>query len=286
MKNQKMNRGRIKLNIEIVFQLLITIGYLFCFSGCALYEGMTNYFNSTDHYLTFKQDQRIMYEPGAKEFATTVASDLPLAVEKVESRQYSTFPDKIMIYVAKTPESFKKMTGRSVSAMMYRKSIFLSPKLLEEPDTIKLYVTHELSHLHLHQNLGDYAYLCIPSWFLEGLAAFVSDGGGAEKVTDDDVRESIRSGNHFIPFEDAGLRDLVRPRYASYFKIRHKFKHHLFYRQCMLFVEFLEKENPEQFKKFLTDLKNGIDFPDTFRLSFGADAMTKWHEFKIQIIGR
>ncbi len=272
------------MNMKNVYRLLIAMGCLFCISGCALYDGIINYFNSTDHYLTFKQDQRIMYEPGAEEFAAIIASDLPLAVQKVESRQYSAFPDKIMIYVTKTPESFKKMTGRGVSAMMYRKSVFLSPKLLKKPDTIKLYVAHELSHLHLHQHLGDYAYLCVPSWFLEGLAAFVSDGGGAEKVTDDEVRESIRSGNHFIPFENAGLSDVFRPRYASYFKIRHEFKHHLFYRQCMLFIGFLEKEHPEQFRKFLIDLENGIDFSDTFRLSFGADAITKWNEFKTQII--
>ncbi|MFH1168798.1 MAG: hypothetical protein V1852_32735 [Pseudomonadota bacterium] len=284
MKNKKMNWNRIKLNMKNVYQLTITIGCLFCFSGCAFYEGITNYFNSTDHYLTFKQDQRVMYEPGAEEFTATVASELPLAIKKVESRQYSTFPDKVLIYVTKTPESFKKMTGRGVSAMMYRKSIFLSPKLLEKPDTIKLYIAHELSHLHLHQHLGDYAYLGIPSWFLEGLAAFVSDGGGAENVTDDEVMESIRSGNHFIPFEDAGLSDLFRPRYASYFKIRHKFKHHLFYRQCMLFVSFLENEHPVQFKTFVIDLEKGIDFSDAFHLSFGVDTMTKWNAFKSQII--
>lgn len=270
--------------MKTVYIITITICCLFCFSGCALYHGLTNYFNSTDHYLTFKQDQRVMYEPGAEEFAAIVASELPLAIKKVESRQYSTFPDKIMIYVTKTPESFKKMTGRGVSAMMYRKSIFLSPKLLEKPDTIKLYIAHELSHLHLHQHLGDYSYLGIPSWFLEGLAVFVSDGGGAENVTDDEVRESIRSGNHFVPFEDAGLRDLFCPRYSSYFKIRHKFKHHLFYRQCMLFVSFLEKDNPEKFKNFLTDLEKGKDFSDIFRISFGADAMTKWNEFKTKTI--
>ena len=266
------------------YKLIITIGCLFCFSGCALYEGITNYFNSTDHYITFEQDQRIMYEPGAEKFAATVASELPLAIKKVESRQYSAFPDKIIIYVAKTPENFKKMTGRGVSAMMYRKSIFLSPKLLENPDAIKCYVAHELSHLHLHQHLGDFAYLGIPSWFLEGLAVFVSDGGGAEKVTDDEVRESIRSGNHFIPFDNAGLRDLFRPRYASYFKVRHKFKHHLFYRQCMLFVSFLKKGHPEKFKKFLINLENGKDFSDTFRISFGADVITKWNEFKTKIL--
>lgn len=256
----------------------------FCFSGCTFYNGITNYFNSTDHFLTFENDHRIMYEPGAENFAEAVASDLPSVVKKVESRQYSVFPDKITIFVCKSLESFKKLTGRSAPAITYRKSIFLSPKLLEDPDTIKLYVTHELSHLHLYQHIGGYTYLHIPSWFIEGLAAFVSDGGGANKVSDNEVKNSIRSGNHFQPFENAGLRDLFFPRYASYFGIKHQFKHHLFYRQCMLFVAFIEKENPAKFKRFLIDLENKIDFSDAFRSAFGTDTMTKWNKFKNQVI--
>ncbi len=90
MKNKKMNWNRIKINMKHVIRLIITIGCFFCFSGCALYDGITNYCNSTDHYLTFKQDQRIMYELGAEEFAATVASELPLAIKKVESRQAVT----------------------------------------------------------------------------------------------------------------------------------------------------------------------------------------------------
>jgi hypothetical protein len=225
-----------------------------------------------------------MYEPGAEKFAEAVAFDLPLAIKKVESLQYSVFQEKITIFVCKSPESFKELTGRSVNAMTYRKSIFLSPKLLEKSDTVKLYITHELSHLHLYQHVGGYAYLCIPSWFHEGLATFVSDGGGAEKVTDEEAKESIRSENHFQPFENAGLRDLLVPRYASYFGIKHQSKHHLFYRQCMLFVAFLENNNPERFREFLTDLENGKSFADVFRSSFGTDTMTKWNEFKNKII--
>jgi hypothetical protein len=268
----------------VLYAIVMVIGCASCFSGCAVYEGITNYFNSTDHFIAMQNDHRVMYEPGAEEFARTVASDLTSAIDQVESRQYSNFPGNISVYVCKSPESFKKLTGRPVAAMTYRKRIFLSPKLLTHPQNVKCYLAHELSHLHLYQHVGGYAYLCIPSWFIEGLAAFVSDGGGAEKVSENEAVDSIRSGNHFQPFENAGLRDLFVPRYASYWGIRHRFKHHLFYRQCMLFVGFLEKEDPERFKKFVIDLEKRTDFSDAFRSSFGVDTMTKWHEFKDRII--
>lgn len=56
---------------------------------------------------------------------------------------------------------------------------------------------------------------------------------------------------------NAGLRDLFVPRYASYWGIKRQFENHIFYRQCMLFVSFLEK-NPEQFKKFFIDIENAM----------------------------
>lgn len=274
-----------KTNLLNHYSIVIIIVYSIGFSGCSSFKAITNYFNSTDHFLVFKNDPRIMYEPGAEKFASAVSLELPSAIKKVESRQYSVFPDKITIYVCKSPESFKKMTGRSVSAMAYRGSIFLSPKILDAPRTVSSYLAHELSHLLIYQKIGGYNYICIPSWFTEGLAAFVSDGGGAEKVSDAEVKDAIKSENHFKPIEKAGLRDLFFPKYASYWGIKHQFKHHMFYRQCMLFVSFLEKEFPDQFKKFLIDLHKGRDFSDSFRLSFGADTMAKWSEFKNKIIG-
>jgi hypothetical protein len=40
--------------------------------------------------------------------------------------------------------------------------------------------------------------LNIPSWFAEGLAVYVSGGGGAEKVGAKDAAEAIKSGKMFF----------------------------------------------------------------------------------------
>ncbi len=90
----------------------------------------------------------------------------------------------------------------------------------------------------------------------------------------------VQSENHFRPLEDADLRDLFVPRYASYWGIEHQFKHHMFYRQCMLFVAFLENESSGKLKKSLIDIEKGTKTPDAFQASFGTDTMTKWNEFK------
>lgn len=272
-----------KLSIKkIISMCCLASALLFCsllFSGCAAYEAVANYFSSTDHFLAFEGRPEVRYEPGAKAFAAAVAAALPGAVEKVEARQFSAFPGRIRVFVCHSRESFKQMTGRDVAGMAYRNRVFLSPKVLERPGTLDAYLAHELSHLHLYQHVGGYGYIGIPSWFAEGLAVAVSDGGGAERVSPDEARRSIVSGNHFLPVETAGIKDLVVPKYASYWDIRHRFKHHMFYRQCMMFVSFLEQETPGPFKRFLTDLETGTEFSRAFRSAFGTTTMAKWDEF-------
>ncbi len=269
----------------ILFSLGPLIAGLWLLTGCSAFEAIYYHCRSTDHFLVLESDARILYEPGAEAFASAAAMELPSAVDDVQSRQLAVFPDKIRIYVCESPESFRAMTGRNECAICFRRSIFLSPRLLENPRWIKAYVTHELSHLLIYQKIGGYAYIGIPSWFLEGLAALVSDGGGAQKVSESEARAAIKSGNHFKPLEKAGLWDLFSPKYATFWGIEHRFKHHMFYRQCMLFVAFLEKEDPAGFKACLTAVENGTEFQAAFRKAFGVGAMAEWRAFKLQITG-
>ncbi len=76
-----MNSKKSKLlNLYIIVAVL---GCSSCICGCAVYKGITNYFNSTDHFIALQDDHRIRYEPGAEEFARAVASDLPSANDKM-----------------------------------------------------------------------------------------------------------------------------------------------------------------------------------------------------------
>ncbi len=272
--NKKSNKY-----IQVIFILF----FLYSSAGCSSFQALKNGFESLDHFEPHPKDSRILVEPGADAFAETIHSHLPESVESVESKQYSVFPGNVAIYACKSKESFHNYTGANVSAMAYRKSIFLSPKLLEKPETVKTYLTHELSHLHLYQHIGGYKYIKIPSWFTEGLASYVSNGGGAEKVNDEDVKISISSGNHFHPHDTAGLRDLFIKRYASYWGIEHENKHHLFYRQCMLFISYIHKEHPNEFKKFIIELEHGSAFKSAFTKAFGTDTETIWKNFKQKI---
>lgn len=113
-----------------IVQGILFGAFLFAFIGCSTAKAITHYFKSTDHFHPVSTDQRILHEPGAEKFAELVSISLPDAIKIVEKGHYSQFTKDIKIYVCATPESFENMTGRTVKAITYRKSVFLSPRLI------------------------------------------------------------------------------------------------------------------------------------------------------------
>jgi hypothetical protein len=260
------------------FSTLITPALLIIaltLSGCTAFRTLAYSFKSTDRFVPYKDDSRVFYEPGAEEFASLIVSELPRAIRRVEKGHYAKFDKQIRIYVCESLESFKNITGRKVRALTHRDRIFLSPKIMHSPGTIPLYLGHELSHLMMGQNISGYQYIKIPSWFHEGMAAYVSNGGGAQDVTVDEAKKAILSGNHFLPLENAGIWDILRPKYGSYWKI----SNHMFYRQSMLFIEYLKNRDENAFKTFLIDIQEGRRFSTSFNKSYGMTTMDIWDKF-------
>lgn len=168
---------------RIIPILLITV-IVSSFFGCTFARQSISVLRSTDHFTPHNNDPRVLFEPGAQDYADQVVIFLPSAIQQVEERQYHSFVHPVRVYVCASRESFYRMYGMDVRAGVLTK-LFLSPRLFnEEDEIIKLYLTHELSHLHLLQQLGIYKMSRLPVWFKESLATYVSDGGGAHTVTE------------------------------------------------------------------------------------------------------
>ena len=57
-----------------------------------------------------------------------------------------------------------------------------------------------MTHAAILQRIGAWKHLrIVPAWFDEGLAVYVSNGGGAEKVGEAEARQAIVAGTHFDP---------------------------------------------------------------------------------------
>jgi len=236
-------------------------------------------FRSTDHFLELESDKRIFYETGGLDVAQQVAKYLDDSVNNVEEKQYDSFREPIAINVCESEKNFAKFTGLNsrIKAAVFNGKIFLSAGLREQPERIQFLTTHELSHLLLIQQIGTSKYVRnIPSWFVEGLAVFVSNGGGAENVSETDAAHDILKEDCFHP--DSTGRFLF-PKTASSYHL----KPHMFYRQSAMFVQFMKENDPENFKTLLQAIQNGVKFDHALQASYGRDIDTYWTKFKVNL---
>jgi hypothetical protein len=246
------------------------------FSGCSLLKTGYASLRSTSDFHPLETDRRVLAEPGAEDLASQAAGILPDAVAAVEKWQYRDFVKPVEIYVCASEDSFVRYTGLSgqVRGAIVAK-LFLSGKL-KDPQfngSMKAILTHELSHLHLQQQLGVYHYNAnLPAWFQEGLAVLVSGGGGAENVSEADAVKAILVGRHFTP-EAQGSFWFHRSA-KSY-----GLEPHMFYRQASLFVKHLKDLSEMRFGLFMLAIEDGGDFGRSFQRLYGVSIEETWQDF-------
>lgn len=251
--------------------LLITVTASF-FIGCTFVRQSFAVFRSTDHFVTHMNDSRVLFEPGAEDYANKVILFLPSAIQQVEEKQYRSFVKPVRIYICASRESFTRTYGADVRAGMLTK-LFLSPRIFEFGDDIaRLNLIHELSHLHIQNQIGNYKMSRLPTWFIEGLATYVSDGGGAHTITDRQAIESIKSGSYFVPNQTEGF---IFRKTASYWGL----EPHMFYRQSMLFIRYLATINESGFRNLLLSIENGEQFSTSLEAAYNKKLEELWDGF-------
>jgi len=257
----------------ITMKALIFLFFPILISSCGQISAL---FRSTDNFIELESDKRIFYETDASDIALQVSKNLENSIKVVEEKQYSPFDKPILIYICQTKESFALHTGlnQKIKAAVFNGKIFLSASLREQPQRIPALTTHELSHLHLILKIGNSRFVRnIPSWFAEGLAVFVSNGGGAENVSESDAAHAIKEGDSFHP---DNMGSYFFPKTASSYHLQP----HMFYRQSAMFVQFMEENEPEKFKKLLQSIQKKERFDSAFQSSYGEDIDTYWAKFK------
>ncbi|MSM41421.1 MAG: hypothetical protein GJT30_17520 [Geobacter sp.] len=242
--------------------------------GCSLMRSSIASLKSTSDFAPMAGDGRVFSEPGGEDVAAPVAALLPEAIATVERDQHRPFTQPVQVYVTKDEESFAAFTGvsKQIRGAVIIK-LFLSGGLRKEPERIKRILTHELSHLHIGQQLGIYGYNAnLPAWFQEGLAVTVSGGGGAEKVSAEEAARAILAGKSITP--EARGSFLFKKSAHSY-----GLEPHMFYRQSGMFVAWLRQRDETRFRAFLLALEDDRDFAGSFTEAFGEDLDTAWQEF-------
>lgn len=242
--------------------------------GCTLTRVAGAYLRSTADFKACTPDPRIACQPGSEALAHAIAPYVDQAVRTVESAHENAFAKPIVIRTYTTQEDFARFsgaTGYAEGAVSFG-VLHLSPKLLSTPERIPAIVTHEMSHLNLSLTLGTWSWAHLPGWFHEGLATWVSGGGGAETVTAADAWASIRAGQRFTP-EDHGS-PFSYTNAATY-----QLKPHMYYRQASLFIAYLHDRDPGAFCTWLGALEQGRTLPDAFDTAYHLRLDALWQDF-------
>lgn len=230
---------------------------------------------TTSQFLTSPSDPRVHYEAGTDRIAETVAAALPQAISTIERLQYRPFSRPVEVYICAGEKSLASYGGpKSAGGFVFNGRLFLSNKPQNTRERLPRVLTHELSHLHLEQQLGMIrCNLNIPSWFKEGLAVLVSDGGGAETVSAAEAKNAIRQGRAFEPSLSGSV---FFPKSGSSYNL----PEHMWYRQSALLVQFLHEKDEARFRRFLLLLEDGGGFESSISEAYSNNFSTLFHEFK------
>jgi hypothetical protein len=266
MKNGLHRKAYALISLMVLFVAALSV------TGCSFISQSVAALRSTDNFIQNVNDNRVMVEPGAEVDADKVASFLPSSIEQIEKKQYRHFAEPVHVYVCASRESFKKYYGADVRAGVLTK-LFVSPRIFEYGDEIaKKYLTHELSHLHLQQQLGIFKTSRLPMWFKEGLATYASDGGGAHLVSQEQAIASIRTRKYFMPNKADGF---IFKKTPSDFGLEPQ----MFYRQSMMFISYLATMNESAFRRLLLSIESGERLPAAFQAAYGKNLEELWNEF-------
>ena len=228
-------------------------------ASCALTVSHPRALLSVEDFVPLATDPRIRVEPGYEAYGARVAAALPAAVAQVEAAHYLPFARAPRVYVCGTAACFKRyvLTPKLSAAVVPDNRLILSPNLDgHESQRLLPLLTHELAHLHLGQRIGHY-HSNLPVWFHEGWATLTAAGGGAEYVTDEQTRAAIRAGR----LVNLTLRDTPGKRHRAASSNLGIFE---FYRQSMLLVGWLKKQDEARFRQFALAVQNNTDFDIAF----------------------
>jgi hypothetical protein len=233
---------------------------------------------STSGFAPDPTDSRVRFEVGAEDEAARVAAFLNEAIAIVEAEQGRPFRKPFQVFVCATQESFNEFLGLPPTAPIRGSvrlgEVFLAPSAFRwlGQDRYRESLLHEMSHLHLRQNLGFRAYRGrVPSWFHEGLADLVS-GAGGEGVSESDAVSAIRSGRALIP-EASGHLWSLKPITDT------GLGGPMFHRQSRMFLRYIRDRDPAAFSAFLGDLLEERELTGPFQTHFGVTTQEMWQEF-------
>lgn len=263
---------------------LIVIGGGVALSMPPVRHLISGLWNLPDRLPALAGNGQVRYQPGAEDYARDVAALLPDAITRIEAAHGRPFARPVIVGAYATMEAYAAANGLG-STVPVGVTIFgrvnLSPKLFwPQHQRLQAILTHELSHAHIQGWIGEYKYVHLPNWFKEGLAVMISEGGGAELVSEDEARAAIQRGEQIV-IDDAGsLKSLgdVRLERAPANKPAW-YPVVLAYREAGMFVTRLRESDGPAFDRMMNAILDGNAFDKAMTIGYHDNARSLWRKF-------
>ena len=176
----------------IIFPYQLLWGKLFSYSPIKI--GFTKY--ELPQIIVYKQN-------GAQEYNLKIIDSLIAGVEKFHNMSFTKKP--VIMFFSDRDSYLKRNLTKARFCAYPNGTLVVSPwavrEALDGKISMKIYLTHELSHTLLYQHMGFFtAYFYYPRWLLEGIAVYSSKQMGTSWYPGKkETYEYIRKGNFFPP---------------------------------------------------------------------------------------
>jgi hypothetical protein len=282
-------RRRIVWVLIAVPLALIGIGAGAALSMPAIRHMISGYLNLPDQLPALAGNNLVHYEPGAEDFARDVAALLPAAIVRVETVHGRPFAHPVAVGAYATPEAFATANGLASTVpvgVTFAGRVVLSPKLFSpQHQRLPAILTHEMSHAHIQGWIGGLKYFRLPPWFKEGLAVIISEGGGAELVSERAARAAIERGEQIAIDDASSPQSTIDIRFAkppekqspSWYPIV------LAYRQAGMFVNYLRDSDGPAFDRMLSAILDGRSFAEAVDAGYHEDVRVLWRKFAASV---
>jgi hypothetical protein len=277
-------RRRIFWAVVAVPLALIIIGAGAAFSLPMTRHMISGLWNMPDRLPALSTNRQVHYQPGAEDFAHDVAALYPDAVARVEEVHGRRFARPVTVGVYGTAEAYAAANGVGSDipvGVTFAGRVNLSPKLFRsQRRRLRAILTHELSHAHIQGWIGEFKYVYLQNWFKEGLAVMISEGGGAESVSEDEARAAIRRGERLV------ISDTVNVPYSIDVRLEKApantppwYPVVLAYREAGMFLSYLRETDRPAFDHMMNAILDGRPFVEAVTVGYHDDVRSLWEAF-------
>lgn len=240
--------------------------------------------NMPDRLPALSTNSQVHYQPGAEDFARNVAALYLDAIARVEAVHGRRFAHPVTVGAYATAEAYAAANGVGSDipvGVTFAGRVNLSPKLFwSQRQRLRAILTHELSHAHIQGWIGEYKYVYLPNWFKEGLAVMISDGGGAELVSEDEARAAIQRGERLVINDAVSLPNSIDVRLEKapantppWYPVV------LAYREAGMFVTYLRESDGPAFDRMMNAILDGGALAEAMTVAYHDDVRSLWQKF-------